>query len=369
LQLLSCSYFVFFRLFAPEIYAKVLIIDLFLQISEIMIKTSLCGLTADEIHDLTGSDRRHAITIANYLYKRKIGDIMLIPDIPVRVKKELIEKSFPGIYPPVTSKESIDGTIKFLFRNEGGQEFETVLIKDKKRTTVCVSSQSGCRMGCPFCATGKYGFRGNLSVRDILTQVLGLPNSGIVTHVVFMGMGEPLDNPDNVLKACNIFSAEWGPAISGRNITVSTVGIAPSVKSFLEKSACNLTLSLYSPFHDERYMTIPAEKSYPAHDIIELMRNHQLNRKRRLSVAYLMISKINDTEKHLEGLKELLRGTQIRVNLLPYNKIPGDYKTSSSPERLQYFKHELVTAGISASVRKSTGLDVSAACGLLAMDL
>jgi len=334
-----------------------------------MIKTSLCGLTADEIHDLTGSERRHAIAIANSLYKKKISDIMLIPDIPVRIKKELKEKSFPGIFPPVSSIESSDGTIKFLFRNERGQEFETVLLKDKKRTTVCVSSQSGCRMGCPFCVTGQYGFRGNLSIRDILTQVLGIPHSGVVTHVVFMGMGEPFDNPENVMKACNILSAEWGPAISVRNITVSTVGITPAIRSFLEKTDCNITLSLYSPFHDERYLTIPAEKSYPAYEIIDLMKNLQLNKKRRLSVAYIMISNTNDTEKHLEGLKALLRGTAIRINLLPYHRIPGDDKISSSPERLQYFKHELIVSGISASVRKSTGLDVSAACGLLASGL
>jgi len=334
-----------------------------------MIKTSLCGLTADEIDELAGSDRRHAIAIANCLYKKKINDIMLVPDIPVRVKKELKEKSFPGIYPPVASKESTDGTIKFLFRNERGQEFETVLLKDKKRTTVCVSSQSGCRMGCPFCVTGQYGFRGNLSIRDILTQVLGIPHSGVVTHVVFMGMGEPFDNPENVMKACNILSAEWGPAISVRNITVSTVGITPAIRSFLEKTDCNITLSLYSPFHDERYLTIPAEKSYPAYEIIDLMKNLQLNKKRRLSVAYIMISNTNDTEKHLEGLKALLRGTAIRINLLPYHRIPGDDKISSSPERLQYFKHELIVSGISASVRKSTGLDVSAACGLLASGL
>ena len=294
---------------------------------------------------------------------------MFIPDIPVRVKKDLNGKSFPGIYPPVASRESTDGTIKFLFRNEGGQEFETVLLKNKKRTTVCVSSQSGCRMGCLFCVTGKYGFRGDLSVRDILTQVLGLPYSGILTHVVFMGMGEPMDNFDNVLKACKILSAEWGPAISTRNITVSTVGITPGVRSFLEKSVCNITLSLYSPFPDERYMAIPVEKKYPASEIIDMMKDHKPGKRRRLSVAYMMIRNTNDSERHLEGLKALLRGTAIRINLLPYHEIPGDDKVSSSPERMQYFKHELVLSGISASVRKSAGLDVSAACGLLASDL
>ncbi len=334
-----------------------------------MIKTSISGLTADEIHDLTGSERKHAIAIANSLYKKKISDIMLIPDIPVRIKKELKEKFFPGIYPPVTSRESSDGTIKFLFRNDRGQEFETVLLKDKKRTTVCVSSQSGCRMGCPFCATGKYGFRGDLSVQDILTQIHGIPNAGIVTHVVFMGMGEPLDNPGNVMKACNILSAEWGLTISARNITVSTVGITPAVKSFLENTVCNLVLSLYSPFPDERYLAIPAERRYPAVEIIDLMKNHKKDKKRRFSIAYIMIRNTNDTGRHLEALKELLRGTDIRVNLLPYHEIPGDNKITSSPGKLQYFKHKLVTSGISASVRKSAGLDVSAACGLLASGL
>ena len=334
-----------------------------------MIKTSLCGLTADEIHELTGSEKRHAIAIANSLYKKKISDIMLIPDIPLRIKKELKERFFPGIYPPAASRVSSDGTIKFLFRNDRGQEFETVLLKDKKRTTVCVSSQSGCRMGCPFCATGKYGFRGDLTVQDILTQVLGIPYAGIVTHIVFMGMGEPLDNFGNVLKACKILLAEWGLSISARHITVSTVGIIPALRSFLEKINCNITLSLYSPFPDERYLAIPAERKYPAIEIIDLIKNHKPDKKRRFSVAYIMISNTTDTDNHLEGLKGLLRGTGIRVNLLPYHEIPGDNKITSSPERLQYFKHELVISGISASVRKSAGLDVSAACGLLASGL
>jgi len=334
-----------------------------------MIKTSLCGLTADEIHDLTGSDRKHVIAIANCLYKKKISDIMLFQGIPGRVKKELNEKSFPGIYLPVTSKRSSDGTMKFLFRNESGQEFETVLLTEKKRTTVCVSSQSGCRMGCPFCVTGQYGFRGNLSTRDILTQVLGLPGSGKVTHVVFMGMGEPMDNLENVLKACYILSAEWGPAISSRNITVSTVGITPAVKSFLEQSACNIALSLYSPFPEERYRTVPAEKKYPAHEIIDIMKNNRARKKRRISIAYIMIRNMNDTEKHLEGLKALIHGTGIRINLLPYHAIAGDNNISSSPSRMQYFKHQLVISGVSASIRKSKGVDVSAACGLLASEL
>jgi 23S rRNA (adenine2503-C2)-methyltransferase len=171
------------------------------------------------------------------------------------------------------------------------------------------------------------------------------------------------------LKACNILSAEWGLAISPRNITISTVGITPGIKCFLEKSDCNLAFSLYSPFPAERFRTVPAEKRYPAREIIQMMKDHQSGSKRRFSVAYILIRDTNDTEKHLEGLKALLRGSSIRINLIPYHPIPGDYNISSSSERMQYFKHELVIAGISASIRKSKGIDVSAACGLLASGL
>jgi len=334
-----------------------------------MIKRSLIGLTAEEISILAGSSMPHAKAIANCLYKKRIDDIMLVPNIPKEIREELCKKSIPGIYGPVASRRSSDGTIKYLFRNESEQEFETVLLTEGKRTTVCVSSQSGCRMGCPFCVTGKYGFRGNLSAGDILTQVLGLSGSAKVTHVVFMGMGEPMDNIESVLKACKILSAEWGMALSQRNITVSTVGITPGIKYFLEESNFNIALSLYSPFPEERSRIVPAEKKYPAHEIIQMMKSHPSSGKRRMSVAYIMISDINDTEKHLEGLKTLVQGSGIRINLIPYNPIPSDDNISSSPERMQYFRHELVISGISASIRKSKGTDVSAACGLLASGL
>lgn len=334
-----------------------------------MIKTDLCGLTADEIRIFTGSDNSYAVAIANYLYKKRLNDILLFPGIPGQIKDKLNRITSPGIYGPLSSCKSSDGTIKFLFRNEIGQEFETVLLRDNKRTTVCVSSQSGCRIGCHFCATGKYGFRGNLSSRDILTQVLGLPGTEKVNHVVFMGMGEPMDNIENVLKACKILSAEWGMAISPRNITISTVGITPGIIKFLEQSSCNLALSLYSPFPDERYRMVPAEKRYPANEIINLMRDQKANGKRRMSVAYMMISNANDSDKHLGALKTLLHGSGIRINLIPFHSVPGYDRISSTPERMQYFKHELVISGVSASIRKSKGTDISAACGLLASGL
>jgi 23S rRNA (adenine2503-C2)-methyltransferase len=331
--------------------------------------TSLCGLTADEIHSLIGFDLGHAQTVANCIYKKRINDIHLFPGISKRIKEELNARSYSGLYKPVSSETSADGTIKYLYRNESGQEFETVYLPDNKRNTVCISSQAGCRMGCPFCVTGTYGFRGDLSVQDMLNQIISLPESGRITHVVFMGMGEPMDNINNVLKACNILTAEWGFSMSSRNITVSTVGIISGVETFLSHSNCNLTLSLYSPFPKERYSIVPAEKKYPAGRIIDIMKNHKALKQQRMSVAYVMIRGINDTDNHLDALKKLMEKSNIRINLIPYHPIPGDKNASSSAERMQYFKHELIISGISASIRKSRGADISAACGLLASGL
>jgi 23S rRNA (adenine2503-C2)-methyltransferase len=334
-----------------------------------MMKVPLCGSTAGEIFDLlrdAGFTMNHAVSVSIAVYKKGISEIPEIPKIPKKLIEELEANFISGIFRPVTSELSADKTIKYLFRTESGKEFETVFMPGENRNTLCVSTQSGCRMGCPFCVTGSYGFHGNLSAGEIVNQVISIPGASKITHVVFMGMGEPMDNLENVLKACRILTAEWGLAISQRNITVSTVGITPGIKIFLESSECNLTLSLYSPFPDERKLVVPAETAYPVSEIINIMKNYRVKKKRRLSVAYVMIKELNDTDHHLEGLKALLKGTGIRVNLLPYHVVPGDNNASSSADRIQFFKHNLVVSGISASVRRSRGTDISAACGLLA---
>ncbi|MCX6333273.1 MAG: 23S rRNA (adenine(2503)-C(2))-methyltransferase RlmN [Bacteroidia bacterium] len=337
-----------------------------------MKRTNLIGLSVRDIFDLIASegyDYSHASSITNSIYKKRITDLSMISKIPKRLKTYLSEIAVPLIYEPIATKISTDKSVKYLFRNPEGQQFETVFIPDGRRNTVCVSTQSGCRMGCPFCVTARYGFHGNLDAGHIINQILSIPPAENVTHVVFMGMGEPLDNSENVLKACEILTAEWGMAMSHRNITISTVGITPAIIPFLEKSGCNLTLSLFSPFPGERINVVPAEKKYPALEIIEIMKNFPVKKKRRLSVAYVMISGVNDTDRHLEGLKKILSGSEIRVNLLPYHQVHGDVNVSSSGERMMYFKHNLVVSGISASVRRTRGADISAACGLLASGL
>ena len=334
-----------------------------------MAKICLCGLTADEIHELIGPLEftfRHSLQISNGLYKKRISDIRQIAEIPKNLKLKLFDIAVTGLFPPASSSISTDGSVKYLFRSEEGKVFETVSIPDRRRNTVCVSTQSGCRMGCSFCATAQYGYRGNLTAGEIVNQIISIPHSGDITHVVFMGMGEPMDNLENVIKACRILTSEWGLAISSKNITVSTVGIMPEVKQFLLRSECNLTLSLFSPFSIEREKVVPAERLNPSKRILELMKTIPVKRRRRLSIAYIMIDNINDTDAHLQELKTILRDSVIRVNLLSYHPVRNDQNCSSSKERMQYFKHSLVVSGISASIRISRGTDISAACGLLA---
>jgi 23S rRNA (adenine2503-C2)-methyltransferase len=338
----------------------------------IMSKNNLCGLTNEEIFRIIkpyGFSSAHAVSISNGIYKKRITGISQINKIPKKLKTFLETNTCTGIFMPVAAEVSEDKTVKYLFRTATGKKFETVFIPDNNRNTVCVSTQSGCRRGCPLCVTARYGFHGNLSAGEIINQIISIPFAENVTHVVFMGMGEPMDNLKNVLKACEIITAVWGLALSPRNVTVSTVGITSAVKKFLIGSDCNLTLSLHSPFAEERKKVVPVERYHPAHKIIEIMRTYPVKKKRRLSLAYVMIKDLNDSDIHLEEIKTLLKDSKIRVNLLPYHSAGDDNIVSSSPERMQFFKHNLVVSGISASVRKSRGIDISAACGLLAMGL
>lgn len=337
-----------------------------------MVMKSLCGLTSEEIFDLIepyGYTQKNAITIANGIYKNGTEDFSGFNGISKKLKALLESETVTGIIPPLQSDLSSDKSVKYLFRTDSGKVFETVYIPEKQRTTVCVSTQSGCRIGCTYCATARYGFHGNLSAGEIVNQVIALNSDRKITHVVFMGMGEPMDNLDNVLKACEILTSEWGVAIGRRNITVSTIGLTPGVRKFLENSECNLTLSLHSPFSKERASITPSENKYPVNEIIKIMRDYPSGRKRRLSISYVMIENFNDTSSHLDALIDLLKDSNIRINLLPYHQVPGENNLSSGNDRMEYFKHTLVTSGVSASIRKSRGADISAACGLLASGL
>lgn len=334
-----------------------------------MDKINLTGLTPDDIIGLSGiGDLKlfQAVRITNHIYKKRISDLSNIDKIQLKVLDELRMKFHADLFLPVMKDKSSDGSIKYLFKTSDGRKFETVFIPDEKRNTLCISSQAGCRMGCPFCATGRSGFQGDLSAGEILNQFLSNPDAGKISHIVFMGMGEPMDNLDNVLQACNVLTAQWGCAISPRNITVSSVGITPGIERFLAESRCNLSVSLFSPFYYERRKILPVENKYPVKDIIRVLRNYPLTKNRRITIAYMMIDNVNDSDAHLSELKNILKGSEIRINLLPYHSTGDDHYLPSKYERMMFFKHELVISGISASIRKSRGADISAACGLLA---
>jgi 23S rRNA (adenine2503-C2)-methyltransferase len=332
-------------------------------------KNSLCGMTPDDLFEsfsIHGFTRLQAEKVLIAVYRKGVTDLQGIKNIPKSLKDLLSADFKTGICSPVALKKSADYSIKYLFRNSSGLEFETVYLPDKKRDTVCVSTQAGCRMGCPFCLTGRLGFKGNLGAGDIINQVVSLPQAAKISHVVFMGMGEPMDNVEEIIKACRILTSQWGLSVSCRNITVSTVGIKQGLIEFLTRSDCNLTLSLFSPFPGERKLILPAENKNPVREILDIMKSYPAGKKRRFSVAYVMIRDINDTDRHLDELKKLLLDSRIRVNLLSYHRTGDDSFYSSGEERLKYFKHNLVISGISASIRKSRGEDISAACGLLA---
>lgn len=328
---------------------------------------SVAGLDQDAMETLLsqkGLDKRYARRLLYWIYRKGIRAFDEINDIPKRVISDLADHFTTGLFDPVSSEISADGSIKYLFRNEAGLVYETVYLPESKRHTVCVSVQSGCRMGCRFCATGINGWKGDLAAGEIINQVVRLPHR--VTHVVMMGMGEPGDNIDEVIKAYSVLTGEWGLAVGRSRVTVSTVGLTPSVKRLLHETECNITLSLHSPFHDERRLVIPAENHWPYTETLELMKAMKPQSKRRFTVAYVMVKGKNDSEKHLKELKILLSGTGIRINLLPYHPVAGDLYDSSDEETMMEFKHLLITSGIEASVRRSRGTDIAAACGMLA---
>ena len=311
-------------------------------------------------------DTRFARRILYWIYRRGIMSFTEINDIPKKVLTVLSGSFATGLSSPVSSAVSADGSVKYLFRTDGNLLHETVYLPEGNRRTVCVSVQSGCRMGCRFCATGLNGWRGNLTAGEIVNQIISLPHE--VNHVVLMGMGEPGDNIDEVIKAINVLTAGWGMAVGKKRVTVSTVGIAPAVKRLLAETECNITLSLYSPFPEERREAIPAETAWPFMETLNLMKTSPEDHDRRFTVAYIMIKGKNDTERHLEELKRLITGTRIRINLLPYHQMEADADSSSDAETMMRSKHLLVTSGIGASVRKSRGADIAAACGMLAGD-
>jgi 23S rRNA (adenine2503-C2)-methyltransferase len=331
-------------------------------------KESLLGKTKEELTQIAidlGLPQYTGGQIAYWLYKTQVSSFDEMTNLSKKVRSLLSEHFEMGINQPVSVKESADGTKKYLFRTGKSSYIEAAYIPDNDRHTLCVSSQAGCKMGCLFCMTGKQGFQSHLTTGEILNQLRSIPERKIMTNIVFMGMGEPFDNTEAVMKSSSIFTAEFGFAISSRKITVSTIGIIPSMKLFLENSKCNLAVSLHSPFDEERRKLMPIQNVYPIKDVVETVQQYDLGKYRRVSFEYIMFKGINDTRRHVNELARLLNKVNCRINLIRFHAIPGTPLESSDEDTILDFQQALMAKGIVTTVRASRGQDIDAACGLL----
>lgn len=331
-------------------------------------KQQLFGKTLEELQKIaleTDLPKYAARQLAEWLYKKNAISIDDMTNLSKKARTELSEKFEVGVSAPVKIQKSMDGTKKYLFPAEIGKYIETAMIPENDRITVCVSSQVGCKMGCLFCMTGKQGFQGQLTAGEIVNQIRSIEEAGQVTNIVYMGMGEPFDNLDEVLKSLEILTSEWGYAMSPRRITVSTIGIVPGMKTFLDLSDAHLAVSLHTPFDDERRKLMPVQVAYPLNEVLREIRNWDLGRQRRVSFEYIMFKGLNDTTRHVNELARLLNGIKCRINLIRFHPIPGTPLEGSDDETLFAFKDKLNDKGILTTIRASRGQDIYAACGLL----
>lgn len=304
--------------------------------------------------------------LAQWIYARRVRSFDEMTNISKAGREKLKEMYDLGVVLPSACQESSDGTRKYLFPVGEGNAVEAVMIPDDDRKTLCVSSQAGCRMGCRFCMTGRQGFHGNLSVSLILSQFIAIDESAGLTNAVFMGMGEPLDNFDNVMKAIEVLTAEWGFAWSPKRITLSTIGVIPALKKYLDGCRCHVAVSLHNPFGEERALMMPVQKAWDIREVVELLRQYDFTGQRRVSFEYTMFKGQNDDKRHADALVRLLRGLECRVNLIRFHKIPDAPYDSSPAVIMENFRDRISNQGITCTIRASRGEDILAACGMLA---
>ena len=328
----------------------------------------LLGLTLQELRTLAtdlGMPAFSGNQIAQWLYQQHVVSIDQMTNLSKKNRERLQQVCTVGCMAHVERLESVDGTVKYLFPTLSGKRIESVFIPDKDRGTLCVSCQVGCKMNCLFCQTGKQGFEGDLTVADILNQVYMLPERERLTNIVFMGQGEPMDNLDNVLRATQVLTSSDGFAWSPRRITVSSVGIRGKLERFLDESDCHVAISLHSPLHEQRAHLMPAERSMPVAEVVELLKNYDFAHQRRLSFEYIVFDGVNDSMVHVREIVKLLRGLDCRINLIRYHSIPGIDLKGTTDKKMNSLRDYLTQHGIFTTIRASRGEDIFAACGML----
>lgn len=333
-----------------------------------MSKLPLAGLTLAELKAVVkhlGMPAFSAKQIASWLYNKHVSTIDEMTNLSLKHRELLKENYEVGYNPPIEAMHSVDGTIKYLYQVGEKKFVEAVYIPDDDRATLCISSQVGCKMNCKFCMTGKQGFSGNLSANQILNQINALPGRDKLTNVVLMGMGEPLDNLDEVLKVLDILTSDYGLGWSPKRITLSTIGLRKGLQRFIEESECHLAISLHSPMPLQRAELMPAERAFAAREMIDLLRNYDFSKQRRLSFEYIMFEGVNDSPIYAKELVRLLRGLNCRINLIRFHAIPGVDLQGSDMDTMTSFRDYLTSHGVFTTIRASRGEDIFAACGML----
>jgi len=331
-------------------------------------KERLFGKTLPEIETLVlelGLPKFTARQITDWLYKKPVSSIDEMTNLSKKARDLFNDKYEFGLTAYTKVQESIDGTKKYLFPTVQHKFIETAMIPEGDRKTVCVSSQIGCKMGCLFCFTAKQGFQGQLTAGEIVNQIRSIDEVNDVSNIVYMGMGEPFDNLEEVLKSIEILTSDWGYAMSPRRITVSTIGIIPGMVTFLEKCEAHLAVSLHTPFHEERQKLMPVQVAYPIEEVINEIKSWDFGRQRRISFEYILFEGLNDTPVHVKELVRILDGLKCRINLIRFHPVPGTPLKSPDEKTILHFKERLNQKGILTTIRASRGQDIYAACGLL----
>jgi 23S rRNA (adenine2503-C2)-methyltransferase len=290
-------------------------------------------------------------------------------NIPKSLQSLLSEKADLTHLKEITTQESRDGTVKYLFELPDGLFIESVLIPERDHFTLCISSQAGCAMGCLFCLTGKQGLKRNLSPAEILDQAVHVKRSmespERLTNIVLMGMGEPLANYENVVKAVGNLIGEDGMNFSHRKVTLSTCGLVPEMKKLGHDITVNLAISLNASNDETRNTLMPVNRKYPLKSLIAACREFPLPNRRMITFEYILIAGVNDRDEDARNLADLLSGVRAKVNLIPLNPLPGSDMAAPTEESIHRFQEILIQRQFTAIIRKSKGLDISAACGQL----
>lgn len=337
----------------------------------------LCGLYSKEVKNFfenEGEKGFRAKQLFDWVYQKGVTDYEQMLNLPTSLREILKEKVALGLLKLEKVENSEDGqTQKFLWKLPDGSFVESVLILSGDRRTVCVSSQVGCPARCAFCASGKEGLMRNLTPAEIVEQVVLInaflhPKGERVSHLVFMGMGEPLENYGSVIRALKVLIDPELFNFSPRKITVSTVGMVPNMKRLMEEGIkVNLALSLHAPNQNIRKKIVPYARKYSFEEVHQAARNYAKFTKRDMTYEYVMLQGINDSKENAEELAELLRGEQCCVNLIPFNPVPGIHLKRPETGAIEAFRNVLTERGIRSTWRYTKGKDIAAACGQLAL--